>query len=499
MSAVQQQITDFVSNHCIVRDDYIMSKVVWSMKMVGNPKSPRYMKWRVFIAITAKDDKIKITKKYIEGAELPNGAIGKLWTVSGQENGKTTTSEPSYPSGKNLNRANATTSFTQALLDARSAFNLKIRRGGTTDKSKLISSNTSNLTFEQLIKLPRGDTPWRIFPMALHDVSKFSNWKHITYPGIIQPKYDGTRFIVVHHPLISRFETLESDVLSNIDGYSRGRESYEGQDHILLELLPVLRNYPGLYLDGELWKEGYGLQHVSGSSRRQIDSKIQTEKIKLDYYVFDCFELSKQRPFSERRSLLGILRYSLSNAKYIKFAPDREYKDKNEAIKHYQDYLELNLEGGVLRNLDSPYEYGINKEIRSHQTLKIKPVDDDEWPVIGFSCGTKGKNIGALQWILTATPQTLKEHSIKYDKTFTPTTEEDLKFESSTKGYDYEFLYKAYKFLTDNPTYFEKHLKNKPMVVQFSIISDYGKPQQPKVLGFKDKRTQIEFASQIQF
>ena len=40
-------------------------------------------------------------------------------------------------------------------------------------------------------------------------------------------------------------------------------------------------------------------------------------------------------------------------------------------------------EGGVIRNNNSPYEVGVNKEKRSYQTLKIKPRFDSEFKIIG--------------------------------------------------------------------------------------------------------------------
>lgn len=61
----------------------------------------------------------------------------------------------------------------------------------------------------------------------------------------------------------------------------------------------------------------------------------------------------------------------------------------------------------------------------------------------------------------------------------------------------YEQRYAAYKFLKNNPDYFETRLKGQKMRVQFSIISDYGKPQQPKVLGFRDIELNNEFLSKF--
>lgn len=506
----QQDVLDFTKSNCYIKDGLLRSKTVWGITLVGKPKKHKYIRWQIVVGIMNPTTKkrIPVTAEYINRKTLPSGYYAITRTVSGHEDGKPTMSDPTWTrAGKSAGRNNETTPFTQAILNARTLFNNKIRKGGVTDKSQLLIPG--QVSIEQLIKRSMA-TPWRIFPMALHNVTKTtpsgtSNWRHLTYPGLIQPKYDGTRFLVMHHPLLKPIDVRSPTEVEQlkIDGYSRGRETYEGQDHILYELYQVLKQYPGLYIDGELWKEGYGLQDVSGSSRRQQDSS-RGESIKLDYYIFDCFQVDKpDLTFMNRRALLrevydklqGELGYA---PKYIKIAPDREYKSQEEAVEYYQEYLEQGLEGGVLRNKDSIYKFGVNKELRSYTTLKIKPMDDDEWPVIGWTQGSKGKDVGALKWILQVTPETVKLHKAKYDVDAKyPEDPKDRTWESVTKGLDYDQRYAAFKFFTDNPGYFEKHFKNKLMSVQFSIISNFGKPQQTKVLGFRDKKLQQQFMDVI--
>ena len=49
----------------------------------------------------------------------------------------------------------------------------------------------------------------------------------------------------------------------------------------------------------------------------------------------------------------SILKTGLS---YIKFAPTKDYNDKETLCKYYDEYLDQGLEGAVLRNLDSKYK-----------------------------------------------------------------------------------------------------------------------------------------------
>jgi ATP-dependent DNA ligase len=496
-SANQRDVMEFAMK-CKRHEGLMKSPIVWSIK---KGKALRYTKWQIFLGLRDADNKeIPVTVEHIKRAAVPDGVMAVYWSVSGLEGGKQTKSKETFISnGKNFGKNNETTVLTQAILDLRSEFNLKLRKGGATSKSSLITPG-SVVTFEQLFESKtRGSCPWRVHQMALQDVQHTtkagtSNWRHMTFPGFIQPKYDGTRFTVVGSPL------LEKSRIKGIDGFSRGLETVEGHDHILTELLPIVQKYPGLYLDGELWKEGYGLQTISGSSRRLDSSRKNNggDALKLDFYIFDCFYLDKKVPWIERRELLKEISLSSDKECSIKFAPDREYKSRDEAMTFFQEYVDQGYEGGVLRNSDSLYEYGLVREVRSYTSMKIKPVKDEDWPVIGFTNGEIGKDVGALIWILEVNEDLLAELNVKYEMEakLLPTAAEN-QFTAVTKGFTYKERYAAFQFLTKNPKYFTTHLKDQLMRVQYSIISEYGKPQQPKILGFRDLKVNKAFIAAV--
>lgn len=500
-SANQKDVMEF-ARKCKIYEGTLKSPIVWSVKQMRN--QIKYTKWQIFISLYNDDDKLNITAAHIKRGALPEGTVAHYWTTSSQEGGKVTTSkETVITTGKNVGSTNETTVLTQAILDVRSEFNAKLRRGGSTDKDTLILPGTA-VSFDTLFNdKGRGPTPWRVHQMALQDVSKVtaagsSNWRYMTFPGYIQPKYDGTRFTVVGSPLIVNTK------VAGIDGFSRGLESYEGHEHILKALLPVVQEYPGLYLDGELWKKGVGLQFISGSARRLEGSK-SSDPIKLDYYIFDCFWLDKLLGWEDRRKLLLDIQsrffpteQNQNQEQVVLFAPSRQYNSKEEALEMYEEFIEDGYEGGVLRNKDSPYEYGLVKEKRSYQTMKIKPMPDEDWPVVGFTSGDRGKDVGAIKWILEATAETITRINEKYElKTALLPNPAANRFTAVTKGLDYPERYAAFQFLTSNPEYFEKNLAGKLMRVQYSIISAYGKPQQPKVLGFRDLDLNKRFLTDI--
>lgn len=481
-----QNVLDFVKNATITNEGFLKLPTLWSLDKHGN-----YRYWIIFIGIMDKNEKIKkVDDEYINKKEISSGFSGVYWTQSGIENtSKPIISAKTYiDKGKNIGRKNYTTPFTQAILDAKSDYDYKIRKGNVLNKSDIMSGE---ITMDDLFeKQHRGDKPWRVFAMAVHDVNKNNNWKHVEYPCYLQPKLDGTMFIVVCHPKLPLMKL--SDISVNIDSYSRGRENYEGQEHILLELYQVLNKYPGLHITGELWKKGYGLQDISGASRRQLDSKIKTDAIKLDFNVFDCFYIDQEQTFEERNAILNDIMSDLDDYfakennpdkdRYVKLIPSYIVKNKDELDIKYKLFLEENMEGGIIRNIDSLYEVGIDKEKRSYKTLKIKPRPDAEWPVINFKDG-EGKEKGAIIWICAENDEGVKERTKKDD--IIPL--ENRKTFSVTPNMPYELRYKIYEKCVNDKNFFEK-IKGQLITINYSILSKDLLPQQPKMIMFRDPK-----------
>ncbi len=449
-------------NLCTIQSNILTSPTVWGITQGAHAK---YIQWNIYISINEP-----LTPDMIINRSNTKSAI--YWTVFGHQNGVLTkSSETVIEHGKNIGKLNFTTPLTQAILMARSIFNKKLREGGSLNKSSLYMPG-SNISFRQLVN--NGLHEWRVFPMALHDINKSNNWKHINFPAMIQPKYDGTRFVVVNYGSIDN---------PKLDGYSRGQKEYGGQDHIL-KSLQTINLSPGLYLDGELYLDGMNLQNISGNSRRS-DSDI-----KLDFYIFDCFKVDEPNMiFMDRAKLLRSILKPLPD--HIKIVPTKSVESKADVMNIFSLHMKSGYEGSVIRNKDSIYEFGINSEKRSYTTLKIKPFNDDEWILCGFKRGI-GKDADAIIWILTVTPDTISKHSKKYNMpNIKLPGESDQKFDAVSKGImgTLDARRKLFTFLSKD-NYFEKYLQGQEMTIQFSILSDYGKPQQPKVLGFRNKKIQ---------
>ena len=500
-----QKIYDFA------KEGVIENKIL-QIPMLWNRSGDKFRFWQVFVGIAKKSIPFKdlpksdnegawkskvsfvpVTDEYLKRKELADKYVGVLWTNYGDEDGKVTISKPSFVAhGKNEDKANFTTPFTQAVSMAMTQYNNKTRKGHvTTEHKDTIKGENESYTIEELMKMThRGDAPWRVHVMAVHDVSKAKNWRHVNYPCYVQPKYDGTHFITVCHPKLPTREIVGDDetfAKAHMDYYSRGKEQYEGQDHILGELYPILVDYPGLHLVGELWKEGYGLQEISGSSRRihvskadsdetnSVTGKNRSEQIKLNFNIFDAFYIDKPNmPFTERWAWVETIFEHFDDLvitpKYCIKVPTYEANDKKELMTLYRSFIAEGHEGGVIRNTDSPYEVGVTKENRSYTTLKIKPRFDDEFKVVGFKQGKKGKEKGAVIWVCEAG----KEFSV------TPNWPQETRYK-----WFKEMQKPANKPKEGIKTRFDETWKGQMATISYATISNDKVPQQPKFLRFR--------------
>ena len=509
-----QEIVEFAELGTI--DDSILKMpTLWNRHKTTN----KFEYWQVLIGIAdkvledidANDNEgtwegdvewYPVTEEYIRREELPEDAVGVLWTRSGQEGGKETVSKPTFVEGKGITdgkkRSNYTTGFTQAVRDAMTKYNFKVKKGSVTEENKnKLKTKDDTYTIEELAAMDhRGDAPWRVYVMLLHDYNKNNNARHIEFPCYIQAKINGTHFVCVSHPVLPTVDIKDTNRKPpleyknvHLDFYTRGREKFEGQEHVLAEIYPILHKYPGLHVTGELWKKGVHLQDISGSSRRIKESKTKRdEAIKLDFYIFDVFYIDRPNmPFQERYELMNQIFQDLESLdyeiKFIKRVPTYEADSKKQLDTLYRSFLEEKYEGAVVRNMESPYELGINKENRSYQTMKMKPREDSEWPVIGYTEGEKGKAVGAVKWICT-----------ERDEDAPGTKLEDRKTFNVDPNWTYELRYAIYKALKKNKGWFEKNIKGKLATIEFAELSKDKLPQQPKFIQFRDSELEQKVA-----
>jgi ATP-dependent DNA ligase len=438
----------------------------------GKAPARRKINWDITI-----DTVVPILQKYLDGRieDIPDNTIAQMWTVQGiisennsvpeNENAdintmyKTTVSIPTHITiGKSIGKKNETTVLTQALIQARSKYLKKLQE----------STERNNIN--------------RFFPVAVHkyDAKPRDVSKHLRLPVAVQRKLDGGRACAYYDTV------MKKAVL-----YSRKLKDLDGNKHVLKELQSLLSSindmYPGIYFDGELYKHGLSLQDIVGVMRREKGSKTTAREkkdtgsisVKLEYHIFDIFfpvgsKLMKNMLYIDRKKVLddifdvakktGII---LTHIIKVKTYIANTFEEETEL---YEQFLTEKYEGSIVRNLDMPYEFGINKEIRTYQIRKRKPRYSSEYEIVGYTEGVQGKDKGAIIWILKTPSDETKNF-------------ESLEFTSTPVGMDYDERYSMFKNMT--PSIFEKKWKGKQMTIEYDDISGYGVPLRAKAKGVR--------------
>lgn len=410
----------------------------------------KYNMWQAVIEMN-----YPITKEMIINREIINGPVC-FWTIYGRVDlhTRTISEKTMIKKGKNIGRSNFTTPLTQAILEVRTKYNAKIRKGFDIS-IKNLQKKINIKSKADLYKLHH-TKPWRIYPMALHNYSTNNNARHISYPCYIQPKLDGTRLLATEHN-------------GQIDLYTRTKED-ANLDYLIPHLNFLLSS--DYYLDGEIWSYGKNLQDISGNFRKQKDS------IPMEYHIFDIFQIGKDLPYEERRELL--YSFVIEND-YVKIVRDHMVNNEKELLTYYEEKLNEGYEGIVIRNITSPYKYGLAREHRSYTTLKLKSRFDAEYPVIGWTSGKRGKEVNTIIWICEVNKETVYRDSnglsskIPKKNTF-----------SVTPNWSYADRRILYDHMTQE--IFDKYFYKKLAKIQYSTLSNDFKPQQPKFLYFIDDK-----------
>ena len=391
--------------------------------------------------------------------------------------------------GKNLKKSNSTNPITQALRDALSKYNTHKHKGNNAVNSSTEIFTTDNRPPPMLVK--------KIDETADATLTE----EDVNIGLTVQRKYNGTR---------SPAHIINTEDGPRIDMYSRTNKDHLGLKHIKSELIQLFANAPevpesfilsqiptdtkmtsdglkvlkllyspaNLFVDGELYLHGKSLNWISGQVRKEGDEGS------LEYWIYDCFfpaaiASKYQMSSKHRQAYLDMLFASPSGKivefKYVKRVTNYRVNKLSDIYKYRDEFLAEGYEGAIVRKDWTGYTYGKNN-YHSSNLVKVKPIYDAEFKVVGFTQGTGGKDVGALIWICEVD----SEHIIdKNDKTFNVVP----------KGMTYEERYKIFKLLSKSDN-FEKYVEGKYLTVEFPERSKKtGKPSQAKALNFRNLDT----------
>jgi hypothetical protein len=465
--------------------------------------------WQVAVTARDKDGKdVSLDPEWLgPGAVLPEGVAGVVTTSSyqiskGGARGKTRAGgKPTIVKvGKNIGKKNETNPVTQAIRNALGLYNTRLRKSGTSAKKSTSGDKEKRTAHPPPMLVKRIDST-RDATLTPEDVKK----------GLTaQTKYNGVR-------LVSYLGGDESVAM-----YSRTKLDYPGFTHIrdqlasnLIDPPPVpvaliqpppscggpkhspedLKKYQEVYsgdslhLDGEIYSHGKSLQWISGQARREDDES------NLDYIVFDCFfpaakAAGHDMASANRQKYLDLFfdaaakkgeEYTLKN---VKRAPNFPVEKLEDVYTLRDTFLKQGYEGAIVRKDCEGYRYSYNN-YHSSNLVKVKPVFDSEFDIVGYTQGSKGKDVGALIWICEVGPQHVKNPK---DKTFN-VVPKDMSYE------DRYLIYRCLGETVDNTpeavkkggpaklTRFERDFKGRPLTVEYPERSTKtGKPTQAKAL-----------------
>jgi DNA ligase-1 len=323
-----------------------MSEEIWGIPLKTEPKlykktsTGAIQEWEVSVAII--DGDVNIINKY------------------GQVGGKIQVSRELVLEGKNVGKANETTTISQGLAQAKSRWEKQLKKG----YAQTIEDAQAGVVDDCI--------EGGVFPILAH---KYWEQGHkIKFPALAQPKLDG-------HRCTSQYDN------GVVTMWSRTRKPILSIPHIVetLENCGLADRF-----DGELYNHDYKENFEDLTSLITPDEPQEGYE-NIQYHVYDLAlpNLSNY----DRYLLLESWRSKFENSP-VHIVETRIVNSKEELMQAYEDFMEQGYEGAIVRNFDGKY---VNK--RSYDLQKVKVFDDDEFRIVDIKVGTKGTMAGKAVFI----------------------------------------------------------------------------------------------------
>jgi DNA ligase-1 len=276
----------------------------------------------------------------------------RVWTVGAtifSEHGLVDGAKVSHEKvceSKNVGRSNETTPEAQAVAEAAALWVHKRERKYTED--------------------PAGTKTDIFLPMLAPNDKWPETKKHIKYPAFLQPKLDGNRSV------------------GRLDGDEAVLTSREGkpQDflpHINAELkaLGLSEDY---FLDGELYCHGQSLQTINSWIK-----KARPESMQIKYHIYDLPVVNGKTDLSLADRLANLDQLFLDTfdgkCQFLELVPTEIVNNEEEVMTWFKHYRDLGYEGVMVKNTAGKYK----QKSRSKDVAKVKPFEDAEFKVVGFT------------------------------------------------------------------------------------------------------------------
>lgn len=308
--------------------------------------------------------------------EVTDGAIKTTW---GQKGGKLQETIDVIKEGKNLGKSNETTPNEQALAEAMSQWEKKLKKGYV----KTLAAAKAGETDELIL----GGVPPMLSPNKSYPGDKDEIGKHVRFPCYGQPKLDGMRCIA----------TVKKGKCTL---WSRERRPILSVPHIIESIEKSVGKDFTANLDGELYNHEFKDQFEDLMSILRKDYPAEDGSYKLaQYHLYDYVS---EGPGYQTR-LIQLTEWDDWFEDPLHLVPTVVLKNWEEVDAFLDKCVEAGYEGCMLRNFEGHYESGR----RSKNLIKCKFFLDGEFEIIGMEEG-RGKLTGKIGKFICVTPEGVK-------------------------------------------------------------------------------------------
>lgn len=307
-----------------------------------------------------------------------------ILSTAGQLNGKMTPTETVISLGKGKK-----THFEQAVADATSVMNSKIKKGYVTDITQIKASDARG-----------GDVKAPMKGQKYHPTGAQSGSLTLSQLGWInktigiQRKLDGFRYRIVINKTSCVFHSASGDVVPSFPQVEAQLRKAFDKNIAYWERKYGVTEYT---LDGEMYNHqlvqslGFEcIQTACGSRNTPFKPEVQALRDQLQFHLFDVVS---DAPYTTREKILA---YFTDNKSVM--AVETIYVFANEPVieSHFEQFLSEGYEGLMMRVPEAGYEHKKGKVL-----IKYKPVMDEEFMIVDFVKSITGETLGALVCELT--------------------------------------------------------------------------------------------------
>lgn len=307
------------------------------------------------------------TKEWIIEAVQNLDGTASIVVSAGYIDGKKQISKDVIVSGKNIGRSNETSPFQQAKNEAKSRW---LRQKDKAYRESMPLASDNSLELDAVNGLP--------LPMLAEEYLECINY--VYYPIFAQPKYNGVRAL---SGIVNNSGKDELFIWSRkAKRYSVIEQSLGA--HITPFLNALHKDFPGAYLDGELYVHGLSLQSIISAVKKDGEN---TGKVHYRLYDIAGTDMSQE----DRFKYLDSLFQKVPTTSSVILSETASLTDEDAVKKYHAACRQRKFEGIILRNKNAKYVY----RHRSENLLKYKEFHEREYKIIGGAEG-RGKDSGTI-------------------------------------------------------------------------------------------------------